>query len=146
MYLIITVSLPTCPFSGARFSLCMFHVFVFIIIRFDDDKHDDIWSPLWNRLKPSAPSSPLADGANGDASVGFVGCFPVDHLDAVYDWTDTEAQSAARAAVSHRGEVGLRVERYSLQRKRRLRGVKALKTRRTVTDGHTWYPESLQVM
>lgn len=60
-------------------------------------------------------SSPLADRTNRYTSVGFVGCFPFDHLDAVYDGTDTQAQSAASAAVSHGWKMSFRVECYSLE-------------------------------
>lgn len=49
-------------------------------------------------------------GADGDAPLGLVGRLPGHHLDAVYDWTDAEAQSAAGAAVSHQRQMSLGVE------------------------------------
>lgn len=61
-------------------------------------------------------SFPLADWTNGHTPLGFIGRRPGNHLDAVYDGTDAEAQSAARTAVSDEGKVGLWVELYSLER------------------------------
>lgn len=58
----------------------------------------------------------LADWTDRYSPFGYMRCCPINHLDAVYNWTDTEAQSAARTAVSHKGKVGLWVERYGLGR------------------------------
>lgn len=70
-------------------------------------------SNMWTVL---VLSFPLADRTNGHTPLGFIGFFHGNHSDAVYDWTDAEAQSAARAAISHHGKVGLWVECYSLER------------------------------
>lgn len=59
-------------------------------------------------------SFPLADRTNGQTPLGFIGRRPGNHLDAVYDWTDAEAQSAARTVVIHDRKVGLLIELYSL--------------------------------
>lgn len=56
----------------------------------------------------------LADRTDGYTPLGCIGCVPVNHLDAVYDWTDTEAQGAAGAAICHKWEVGLWVKCYGL--------------------------------
>lgn len=51
-----------------------------------------------------------AVGTNGDAPLGLIATLPGHHLDAVYDWTDAEAQSAASAVVSHQRQMSLWVE------------------------------------
>lgn len=58
----------------------------------------------------SCPCCRSAVGTDGDAPLWHVGRLPGHHLDAVYDWTHAEAQSAAGAAVRHQGEVSLWVE------------------------------------
>ena len=56
----------------------------------------------------------VLDGTNGYASLRYIGCFPGNHLDAVYDWTDAEAQSAACTAVLHKRKVGILIKCYGL--------------------------------
>lgn len=52
----------------------------------------------------------LADRTNGYTPVGFIGCCSGNHLDALNDWADAEAQSTACAPVVHRGKVRLWIE------------------------------------
>lgn len=52
--------------------------------------------------------------------------WPGNHFDAVNDGADTEAESAAGTAVSDYWEMGLRVKRNSLQKKRKQREKKLL--------------------
>lgn len=56
-----------------------------------------------------------AVGTDGHAPLGLVGRRPGHHGDAVYDWTDAEAQSAASAAVSHQRQMSLGVELDGLE-------------------------------
>lgn len=67
-------------------------------------------------MEPCGLSFPSVDRTNGHTPLGLIGRCPGDHLDAVYDWTDAEAQSASCTAVTHDGQVGLGVELYSLER------------------------------
>lgn len=56
----------------------------------------------------------LAHRADRYAPLGYIRRFPGYHLDAVYDWTDAEAERTASAAVSHKRQVGLWIKCYGL--------------------------------
>lgn len=62
-----------------------------------------------------------AVGTDGDAPLWLVGRLPGHHLDAVYDWTHAEAQSAAGAAVGHHWEMSLSVELDGLDKREETR-------------------------
>lgn len=60
--------------------------------------------------------------------------WPGNHFDAVNDGADTEAESAAGTAVSDYWEMGLRVKRNSLQKKRKQRDRKKSYYIRAISD------------
>lgn len=117
---------------------------------------------LYNSLQMCQGFSfPLAPRINGQTPLGFIGRCPGNHLDAVYDWTDAEAQGAARTAICYNRQVGLWVKLNSLevQKAKLITGLKKQKMKpitqerdhyldltNTLTDIQTWYPESLHVM
>lgn len=60
----------------------------------------------------------LTHRTNRKTPLGFVGSCPGHHFNAVNDWTDTEAQSAASTVVSHEGKVGVWAKFYCLERQK----------------------------